>query len=370
MKTPIGSACWRALACSEAPASQRASASCYRCPEDVAVVAIVEAELKFVQVERQIFFADVMVSPDDPALEQRPERFDVVGMDFAAHVLAAAMADDFVRKEISQFVIATRFVGRDQTDFFGYGLLDKSTQSLCGRVLDDHADDVALASDRADDRGFTRVSRTATAVFLPVYPVPVLLLAADLGLVNLDNAHQLPEVRVTESGAEPMAHIESRPVGTCLDSPVNLECADSLLAGQNQEQNPEPSAHGNLGILEDRADEYREAVGVSAPTFRIRALPFPRLRDVVDVIWLAAARAYNALRPALIHKVGATRIFVGKHPLELRKGHLQRESGDVPVALLCHALSIAQDKLSVNRCITAKSFTPNRGKISPLCVQP
>jgi hypothetical protein len=70
MKAPTESACWRTVACSEAPASCHASAPSYRYPKDVLSLAIVKAKLKFVQVERQIFGADVMVRADDSTLEQ------------------------------------------------------------------------------------------------------------------------------------------------------------------------------------------------------------------------------------------------------------------------------------------------------------
>ena len=50
-------ACWTRDA--EASASSNASASCYCAPEDVGILAIVVAELKLVQVERQIFFAEL-----------------------------------------------------------------------------------------------------------------------------------------------------------------------------------------------------------------------------------------------------------------------------------------------------------------------
>jgi len=49
---------------------------CNHLPENIGVLAIVEAELKLREIERQIFFAHVVIRPDDPALEQRPERFD------------------------------------------------------------------------------------------------------------------------------------------------------------------------------------------------------------------------------------------------------------------------------------------------------
>jgi hypothetical protein len=80
----------------EASASSDASASCYCLAEDVGILAVVVAKLKFIQVQRQVFLADVVVRADDSPLQQRPKVFDIVGMDLAAYVLALAMADYFM----------------------------------------------------------------------------------------------------------------------------------------------------------------------------------------------------------------------------------------------------------------------------------
>jgi hypothetical protein len=74
----IASPFW--LSGAEAPASPVASASSYRCSENVRVLAIVVAELKFGKVQRKILLADVMEVSHDSALQQRPERFDIVRM--------------------------------------------------------------------------------------------------------------------------------------------------------------------------------------------------------------------------------------------------------------------------------------------------
>ena len=66
----------------EAPASSGASASCYRLAENVAFFAVVKAELKFVQVEWQVFLAHIVVGADHAALEQAPERFDASAYGF------------------------------------------------------------------------------------------------------------------------------------------------------------------------------------------------------------------------------------------------------------------------------------------------
>ena len=61
MKTvPVEPTRWRLSQIAETFASVRVSAPCYRLPEDVFFVAIVEPELKFVQVQRQIILADLV----------------------------------------------------------------------------------------------------------------------------------------------------------------------------------------------------------------------------------------------------------------------------------------------------------------------
>src|SRR5581483_12068842 len=92
------SARWRRLRTAEAIASVHASAACYRGPEDVRVLPVVMTELKFREIERQVLGGDVVVRPDNPALEQRPEGIEVLRVDFAANVLARSMAHGLMRE--------------------------------------------------------------------------------------------------------------------------------------------------------------------------------------------------------------------------------------------------------------------------------
>jgi hypothetical protein len=79
-------------------ASSDASASCYSRPENVRVLPVVVAELKLIQVERKILLADVVVRPNDAPLEQRPEAFDVVGMDVPANVFVLEVLHGVVQE--------------------------------------------------------------------------------------------------------------------------------------------------------------------------------------------------------------------------------------------------------------------------------
>jgi hypothetical protein len=150
----------------EAPASSDASAPSYGAPKDVSVLAIVETELKFIQIQRQVLLRDMMVRPDYPALQQAPERIQVLGMHFAAHVLASGVLDGIVREsEHVQVVITLPFVRRDQINFLAYGLTHKAIEGRSIGVLDHLTDHVALAGDRADDRRLV-ATQSALTLFL------------------------------------------------------------------------------------------------------------------------------------------------------------------------------------------------------------
>ena len=82
----------------EASASGLTSASCYHVEENVRVLAIVEAILKLREIERQIFFAHVVVGAEHAALEQRPERFDIVRVDLPAYPFFGLVIDSLVRE--------------------------------------------------------------------------------------------------------------------------------------------------------------------------------------------------------------------------------------------------------------------------------
>src|ERR1700722_249280 len=88
---------WRRLSLAETVASDRVSADCYRRSEDIGVMAVVVPELKFSDVERQVFLADLVIAANDPALEDAPKAFNCVGMDSSDDVFASSVLYDLVR---------------------------------------------------------------------------------------------------------------------------------------------------------------------------------------------------------------------------------------------------------------------------------
>lgn len=150
--------------------------------------------------------------------------------------------------------------------------------------------------------------------------MPVLGFAADKCFVHFHDTDQFAEIFVAHTDAEPMAHIPSGFVGAEAHSPVDLQGADALLAGQHHVQNAKPVAERLVGILENRAADMTETVGRRNAT--LIALPMPRHRAVLADVRSAATGTFDAIRPAVADKVGATRILGGERLFPLTYGHL------------------------------------------------
>jgi hypothetical protein len=81
---------------------------------------LLKPERKLVEIERQILFRDVVEVADNTALEQRPERFNAIRMNVAAHVNVVAMLDGFVWIFALQIAISRMLVGREQRNLVAF----------------------------------------------------------------------------------------------------------------------------------------------------------------------------------------------------------------------------------------------------------
>jgi len=296
---------WRPLRSASALASVRALAACYGFSKDVGILAIVVAELKLSEVQRQVFFTDVVIRADDSALQQCPEAFDVVGMNFAAHVLMRLVVYGALREGLRELLIACAFIGSNQGYSVRYGLADKTAHGFNRSIFDYCASDIALSRDGSDNRDFVE---WATSALLLVC-VAILVLTTDVSFVYFDNAHQLNKFRIAHRSAQPMRHVESSRIRRS-DLPLNLHRANALLRVEHAPKDLKPDAERILGILKDSSDKQRETVSVARAAFRIRAFPFPRQRNVVNRLRLPATWTTRlAVRPAMKKQVLAARIL-------------------------------------------------------------
>ena len=331
MKTPT-EARWRRSQIAETFASVRVSAPCYRVAKYIVVLSIVEAERKLVQVQRQVLLADVMVRSHHATLQERPEVFEVLSMNLAAHVLALHMVHSFMAETAMQMFVANILIGRDQADSVADSLTYETFQRRSRGVFDHLADHVALARDRTDDTNLAR-TKAASPKMLALASVLVLFLSTNESLVYFDDTHKLAEIGIGHSSAQAMAHIPSCPCRRLLakkHSP-NLPRRNALFALQDRVENLEPSFDRMLGVREDRSGCDRETEGVTLPTFFVGAFPFPRLSDLVDGFGLAAAWAGYAIRPTTIGKVLTASRFVGESRHKCLEG---QHEGNIAQAML------------------------------------
>jgi hypothetical protein len=114
------SVCRRLCRLAETVTGVCASATCYSGSEYVGVIAIVMPELKFRNVERQIFAADLVERADNAALNQRPqgggectERAALVCIDSAADAAAAVAGLDNANRACPTPAASKRNAGGD-----------------------------------------------------------------------------------------------------------------------------------------------------------------------------------------------------------------------------------------------------------------
>ena len=149
--------------------AKRESLHCLKqLPKQCGIVAPVESEGKFVDVERQIFARDVMEAAHDAAFKQAPERFNRLCVNRAGHVLMFGMIDRFMDETMrAKMAIAGVFIGHDHLRSGGYRFFDEISHRRESHFINGASNDAALARDCAND-GHVAVSdaRSRAALLL------------------------------------------------------------------------------------------------------------------------------------------------------------------------------------------------------------
>jgi hypothetical protein len=123
--------------------------------------------------------------------------------------------------------------------------------------------------------------------------MPVLCFTANNGFVDFDNADQFAELFICEASANPVAHAPSGFVGASPDHAMDLQGADTFLAGEHQVDDPKPLAERIFGVLKDGPDQHRKTVGRAFLGARV-ALPIENARAMLAHFWIAATWALDA----------------------------------------------------------------------------
>src|SRR5579863_3772597 len=326
MATPIASHPlfgWLPLAGPEAPASHCASACCYRCPEDVGVIAVVVAELEFCDVDRQVLARDVMEHADDAALNQGPEALDCIGVDGADDVLAFGVLNDGGWELIPRPVVASPCVRNEQANLGGHRLADEAGQGVRADVVHHARHEVAFALNGACHwrlAGTHAAPTGATALVL----VPVLGLPPDERLVSFNKAYELSELGINHRGTDAVRHRQGCLVRSEAHHALDLQTADAFLASQHHVDDAEPLAQRLVGVLEDGVHQHREPISAALSAIRAFPMEWPVGQSVNPI--RTAARAAYAVRPAAIGEIRFASVIGGEEFFPLRHCQLLGEA--------------------------------------------
>lgn len=278
-------------------------------------VAIVEPERELINVPGKVLGAGVMIDASESTFQHGPYRFDAVGADTAAHVLACDVAyglmleSRFVDALVSAVIV--RVERRSGSDVLVYLLL--KARGIGARDRISYRAPVALAhpnySNLAD-------GSATSAQFL--VSVLVLFLPSDIGFVHLDDAGKNGRV-VPASFPE---SLQNEPCRLLCDADFlgQLQGRDTLARGHKQVHRVNPFVQRNVRALEDRPGAYREVL----KTLIAAVVPLDLAGS--HAVTKAANRAVRALGP----KTG----FEVFTPGSLVREHLEKlESADSEVVV-------------------------------------
>jgi len=288
--------------------------------EDVRIVPIVISELEFGNIEREILRADLVEGSNHAALNQGPEAFDRVCVNRANHVLPSEMVNGLVGILTADFPVTTPLVGTEHANFAGNGFPNEIAKRIGTDTIDYAGNHVPLA---ADGPNYGRLAGTdaASSTGAALVPMFVLLFAADEGLIDFHNAHELLEVFVCQSKPDTVAHIPSCLVGAEAHHAMDLKGADALFAAKHQMDHAEPLPERFVGVLENGPRNMGEPI-VGARRGASVAKPVPSHRAMFFNRQIAATGAVNRVHPTMRHQVSAAGIFVRECFFPFGDGHL------------------------------------------------
>ena len=106
---------------------------------------------------------------------------------------------------------------------------------------------------------------------------------------------------------------------------MDLQSADSLLAGDHQVQNLEPHQQRLLRFLEDRSRREREAIWRAGLWTALYTLPVPRTRRALVYVIVIAAWAVRASGPASQKQKSAACVLIREQRIKLAERHLSHK---------------------------------------------
>ena|ERR1039458_1449337 len=234
-----------------------------------------------------------MIDAANPSLNQRPEAFDGVRVNFADHVNALAVIDSFVSvsASIKPIVGAERI--SEHNRLREYVFLDESAQRVGFNIGSDERPNLSFALDHADNR----------SLFSSPSACP-LGTASVIGLIHFDFAIESanrPALFVGQHGANLLEHAPRGFVGDA-SLALNLLCGDSATGLRHEVDRIEPSRKRSGRLVKDRASGRMNVMATMVAGVRWTAHNAMMLGHgftllAIDALWVEAiAKPLKAAR--------------------------------------------------------------------------
>src|SRR5262249_26126649 len=147
----------------------------------------------------------------------------------------------------------------------------------------------------------------AARAFRPLIPMTVPVLAADIGFVNFNDAHELAEVGIGKTSTNTMAHIPSSFQRTEAHITPDLPRAKIFFGSKHEMDHAEPFAKRLVRVLKNRAGDIGKPICAAFPAVWAFPMPFAGLKRINLIA--TAARACHAFWPAACDKIGIAGIL-------------------------------------------------------------
>ena len=296
------------------------SACLDRCAEDVGIVALVVPKLEFIDVQMQILFADLVEGAHDPALHNRPETFDGVGMNRASHIFSCSVVDHAMRDALINEAVALMIIRRKQADMVGNSFMNEAIQRRGIGTFNHASHDIPFPLHGVDDNKLP-CSVCATEIPASAFAfVFILGLPSDIGFIDFDIADQLPKFDIPQCHSDFVTHQPGGFVGAKAHVSADLKGTHAFLAGEHQMNDAEPFTQGLVGVLKDSADQHRESIA-DIPWRALIALPMEGFRMSMN-IGVATPWTLHPVGPAIVHQIRPAGHIIRKHTLEVYHCHL------------------------------------------------
>ena len=244
------------------------------------------------------FYANV--SPANAALEQTPEVFQAVSVNFAFSV-ALSVVDGLVNVILLKTVIGAKSIGeyfRTRLDMLANFTLNRRTLSV-GNVFHFHP---PIALEQSHDDGFTNAAGL-NVVFDFAVAVHVTSFAADIGFIRFNFARKFIHRTVLHGEANAVKHEPSGFLGDA-QSASEFAGTDSVFGVHNHPESGEPFVKTECAVLKDGSGLDRELLPA------IAAFPEAAGREETGICGLAfRANRFSVLPADGHHKIeGVVRV--------------------------------------------------------------